>query len=104
MLFLVAARLQLTTAMSRTKHALPSHYLHHMRVQNRRKAEEAALDELTEEDVAPIRHINRLQSFWTQIPEPWNDKPNASGREYHNKAYWVKWRKAANNPHWTKGR
>ncbi len=88
--------------MSNTRHALPQHSLHHMRVQNRRKAEAAALDEMLEEGV-PIRHINRLQSYWTQIPEPWDDKPNAAWSEYHNKNYWTKWREAANAPHWSKG-
>ena len=83
--------------MSNTRHALPQHCMHHMRVQNRRKAEEAALDELTELDV-PFRHRNRLTSFWTQCPEPWDDKPNAAWGEYHNKNYWVRLR-AQNDEH-----
>jgi hypothetical protein len=75
-----------------------------MKVQNRRKMEEAVLDELEENEISSnqVRHINRLSAFWSIIPEPWDDKPNAAWGEYHNKNYWTVWREAANNPHWTK--
>lgn len=88
--------------MSRTRHALPTRQYHMMRVQNRRKAEQSAIDEIDEEGVSP-RHPNRLRNYWGIIPEPWNDKRNASGNEYHNKQYWVEFRKAANSPHYTRG-
>ena len=73
--------------MSRTAHNLPSRVFRNMRVQNRRKAEEAALDELNEVGVF-FRHVNRLASFWSVIPEPWDDKPVAAWDEYKNKNYW----------------
>ncbi len=77
--------------MSNTRHARPSRSIHNMRVQNRRKAEAAALEALLEDaDGTQIRHVNRLKSYWTQIPEPWNDKPHAAWKEFHNKNYWVK--------------
>lgn len=87
--------------MSRTRHNRPNHSIHNMRVQNRRKAEAAALDELLEEGCSP-RHINRLQSYWAQIPEPWDDKPHAAWREYHNKNYWTKWREERDTPRYSK--
>lgn len=87
--------------MSNTRHNLPTHIHHHMRVQNRRKAEAAALDAIKDMDV-PARHINRLQSYWSQIPEPWNDKCNASWREYHNKNYWKNKRLQESAPRYDK--
>ena len=83
--------------MSRTRHALPSHSLHCMKVQNRRKAEEAALDELKESGVY-FRHVNRLTAYWSIIPEPWDDKPCAAWGEYHNKTQSF----AQNDEHYTK--
>lgn len=83
--------------MSRTRHALPSHSLKRMRVQNRRKTEETVLDILMEENV-PFRHVNRIINYWSIIPEPWNDKPVAAWGEYHNKKYDF----SANDVHWTK--
>ena len=88
--------------MSNTRHALPYRSCRNMSVQNRRKSEEAALDELTELDV-PFRHRNRLVSFWTQCPEPWDDKAHSAWGEYHNKNHWTKLR-AQNDEHFTKGR
>ena len=87
--------------MSRTRHARPIHSIHHMRVQNRRKSEAAALEAILEEAVSP-RHINRLKSYWSQIPEPWDDKPHAAWREFHNKHYWKKWREELDAPRFTK--
>lgn len=86
--------------MSRTRHALPSHSLHHMRVQNRRKMEEAIIDELKEHEVPfnQVRHVNRLTAFWSIIPEPWDDKPCAAWGEYHNKTHSF----AENDEHYTK--
>lgn len=72
--------------MSRTRHALPFHSLRRMKVQNRRKTEESALDEL-KENGSYFRHVNRLSAFWSIIPEPWDDKPCAAWGEYHNKSY-----------------
>lgn len=91
--------------MSRTRHALPTHNFHRMKVQNRRKMEASVIDQLNENEVLlnQVRHSNRLMAYWSIIPDPWDDKNNSSGREYHNKNYWVKWREAANAPHWTKG-
>lgn len=83
--------------MSRTRHALPSHSLHRMKVQNRRKAEEAALDELNNSG-AYFRHANRLSSFWAIIPEYRDDKPCAAWSEYHNKTHSF----AENDEHYTK--
>ena len=60
--------------MARTLRQRPQSSLKRQRVQNRRKSENAALDALLEEQVR-IRHINRLSSFMTQIPNPWDDKP-----------------------------
>lgn len=85
--------------MARTRHALPTHIYHIQKVQNRRKAEQAALDEIKEYEV-PFRHTNRLQNFWSIIPEPYDDKPNAAANEYHNKQYWVTKRAKANQPHY----
>ena len=87
--------------MSNTRHSRPYRSLRSMRVQNRRKAEASALDEMLEEGV-PARHINRLQSYWAQIPEPWDDKPHAAGKEYHNKNYWTKWREERTAPRYSK--
>ena len=87
--------------MSRTRHALPSHSLHRMKVQNRRKAEEAVIDELKEHEVLfNVRHINRLTAYWSIIPDPWDgdDKPVAAWSEYHNKSYSF----AENDEHYTK--
>lgn len=86
--------------MSRTCHALPTRSFRNMRVQNRRKAEESALDHLIENEVC-FRHVNRLTSFWTIIPDPWDDKPATSWKEYHNKTYWPK-KLAQNNEHYTR--
>lgn len=83
--------------MARTRHALPTHIYHIQKVQNRRKAEHAALEEIKENEV-PFRHQNRLQNFWSIIPEPFDDKPNAAASEYHNKQYWVEKRAKANLP------
>lgn len=87
--------------MSRTRHNRPTHSIHNMRVQNRRKSEAAALEAILEEAVTP-RHINRLKSYLSQIPEPWDDKPHAAWREYHNKNYWTKWREERDAPRFTK--
>lgn len=70
--------------MSRTLHQRPFSTLRHQRVQNRRKAEAAALDALLEEQLK-MRHINRLQSFMSQIVNPWDDYYISSWREFHNK-------------------
>lgn len=86
--------------MSRTAHNLPSRTMRNMRVQNRRKAEEAALDELNEVGVS-FRHANRLASFWSIIPKPWDDKTVAAWSEYKNKIYWSN-KFALNDEHWTK--
>lgn len=87
--------------MARTRHALPMHQFHMMRVQNRRKAEQSAIDEVNEENV-PIRHQNRLKNYWGIIPEPFDDKSNAASNEYHNKQYWARQREAANQSHFTR--
>ena len=88
--------------MSRTRHVLPSHSLHHMKVQNRRKMEEAVIDELEEHGIplSHVRHNNRLKAFWAIIPDPWDDKPNAAWGEYHNKTHSF----ALNDEHYTKKR
>lgn len=87
--------------MSNTRHNLPTHTHHHMRVQNRRKAEASALEDIKEAGVIS-RHMNRLQSYWSQIPEPWDDKCNASWREYHNKNYWKNKRLQESAPRYDK--
>jgi hypothetical protein len=74
-----------------------------MRVQNRRKAEASVLEDITDAEVR-ARHSNRIKNYWSLIPEPWDDKPHASAKEYHNKGRWAKIIEAANSPHWTKGR
>lgn len=90
--------------MSRTRHALPTRQYHIMKVQNRRKAEQSAIDEIEEEGIdGVVRHPNRLKNYWGIIPEPYDDKPNAASNEYHNKQYWIEYRKAANSPHYTRG-
>ena len=89
--------------MSRTRHALPTRLYHIMKVQNRRKAEQSAIDQLDEEGVDVVRHKNRLKSYWSIIPEPWNDKLNAASSEYHNKQHWIRYWEAANSPHFTRG-
>lgn len=88
--------------MSRTRHSLPSHSHHLMRVQNRRKMCEAVLDEVTANGV-PFLHSNRVRSFMSLIPEPWDDKPHAAWGEYHNKTYWPS-RLAGNDEHFTRKR
>lgn len=70
--------------MSRTLHQRPLNPHKRQRVQNRRKSEQAALTELQAEQLR-MRHINRLQSFMTQIPNPWNDKAVSAWGEFHNK-------------------
>ena len=87
--------------MSNTVHQRPSTVHRHMRVQNRRKCEQSAIDQIREL-ATTTRHINRLNSYWTQIPEPWDDYMHSSGSEYHNKTYWVKFRQQYNSPHWTR--
>jgi len=71
-----------------------------MKVQNRRKMEESVIDELEEYEIPlnNVRHINRLTSFWTVIPEPWDDKACAAWGEYHNKNFSF----AENDHHYTK--
>lgn len=71
--------------MSRTVHARPYSIFHMMRVQNRRKSEASALDQIKSESV-PYRHVNRLQN-WSLIPNPWDDKFSAAHREWHNKNF-----------------
>lgn len=88
--------------MSRTRHALSTHCHHKMKVQNRRKQSEAVLDEMVENDV-PFLHHNRVQSYMTLIPEPWDDKPVAAQSEYHNKVYWPN-KFAQNDEHYTRNR
>lgn len=88
--------------MSRTRHALPSNCHHKMKVQNRRKQSEAVLDEMIENGV-PFLHHNRVQSYMTLIPEPWDDKPVAAWSEYHNKVYWPT-KLAQNDEHYTRNR
>ena len=82
--------------MSDTRHAMPFNCLHRMKVQNRRKAEQAALDHFSTNNVLH-RHINRLKSYWTQIPEPWDDKRHSAWKEYHNKHYYDNWREVKNH-------
>lgn len=72
--------------MSRTLHRRPYSPLRHQRVQNRRKAEQSALTELQAEQLR-MRHINRLQSFMTQIPNPWDDYHVSAWNEFHNKQW-----------------
>ena len=73
-----------------------------MRVQNRRKAEEACLQELVDVGV-PFGHHNRMSSFWSLIPEPRDEKTVSAWSEYHNKTYWDK-RCAQNDEHYTRNR
>jgi hypothetical protein len=87
--------------MSNTVHQRAYTTHRHMRVQNRRKAECSAIDQIREL-AATTRHVNRLNSYWTQIPEPWDDYMHSSDNEYQNKNYWVKHRQQYNSPHWTR--
>ena len=76
--------------MSRTLHQRPFSWFKHQRVQNRRKAELSALSDFKDEELR-MRHINRLQSFMTQIPNPWDDMTVSAWNEFHNKR-WVRQR------------
>lgn len=76
--------------MSRTMHQRPFKCHRKQRVQNRRKSEAAALDALFDEQFK-MRHINRLQSFMTQIVNPWDDDTVSAWKEFHNKN-WAKLR------------
>lgn len=88
--------------MSRTRHALPTHSHHAMRVQNHRKQSEAVLDEMVDNEV-PLLHHNRVHSYMTLIPEPCDVKPVAAWSEYHNKIYWPN-KLAQNDEHYTRKR
>lgn len=70
--------------MAKTIHRLPSNIVTHPQVQSRRKGEQAVLDEVKQTGVK-IRHYNRIQSYMTQIPEPWDDKCHSAWGEYQNK-------------------
>lgn len=72
--------------MSRTLHQRPMSIHKRQQVQNRRKAEQSALTELQAEQIR-MRHVNRLHSFMTQIPNPWDDYNVSAWKEYHNKAW-----------------
>ena len=72
--------------MSRTLHQRPFSCFKHQRVQNRRKSELSALTDLQAEGLR-MRHINRLQSFMTQIPNPWDDMAVSAWNEFHNKRW-----------------
>lgn len=73
--------------MSRTIHKMPSHYYQRMKVQNRRKSEENAVDQLKTEDLVS-RHWNRLRAWWSIIPNPWDDHRCSAWKEYQNKNFY----------------
>ena len=89
--------------MARTFHKRPTHLFHHMRVLKTHKMSESVKDQLVESEVKP-RRFNRVMGYVSNIPEPWDDKVNASAREYHNKRYWIDYRNAMNAPHYTRNR
>ena len=72
--------------MSRTRHATPTSCFRHMKVQNYRKTECTVLDQLKEESVL-FRHINRISSYWSLIPNPWDDYRHSAFSEYQNKGW-----------------
>ncbi len=87
--------------MSNTRHSLPTSYYRMMRVQNRRKAGASVLEDIADADV-PVRHGNRLKNYWALIPEPWDDRPYSSSKEWHNKNHWKEWLDKQDAPHYSK--
>ena len=65
---------------------------------NFRKAEASAVDAFKEMGLIPS---NRLNSWFSRIPNSWDDYPVSANDEYHAKKFWDDWRSRINQSHFS---